>query len=48
MQFDPAQRDKAVALVEGMAWGDMDTYISILELGFRIALKVTAPERTQS
>jgi hypothetical protein len=48
MQFNPAQRDKAVALVEGIAWGEMDTYISILELGFRIALKVTVPERTQS
>jgi hypothetical protein len=41
-QFNPAQRDEAIALLEHMTWGDMDCYICTLENALQRALKATA------
>jgi hypothetical protein len=41
-QFNPAQRDEAIALLEHMTWGDMDGYIRSLENALRRALEATA------
>jgi hypothetical protein len=44
MQFSSAQRTEALALVEGMAWGDMEIHISSVEDMLRLALEVTADD----
>lgn len=44
MQLAPEQRERALALLEAMAWGDMDGYIRSLEAALRLALEVTAED----
>jgi hypothetical protein len=43
-QFNPSQQTEAVALLEQMAWGDMDYAICGLEICLRRALDATAEE----
>jgi hypothetical protein len=40
-QLDQGQRDEACALLESMAWGDMDTAIRDLEIALRLAMEAT-------
>ena len=40
-QFNPAQRTEAIALLESMAWGDMDGSVFDVELCFRRLLEAT-------
>jgi hypothetical protein len=44
MQRIPEQRERALALLERMAWGDMDGYIGSLEAALRSALEVTTED----
>lgn len=43
-QFDGGQRTEALALLEQMAWGDMDGDIRDLETALRLALEATADD----
>jgi hypothetical protein len=40
-QFNSGQRGEAFALLEQMAWGDMDNYICTLETALGLALEAT-------
>jgi hypothetical protein len=44
MQFNPEQRKRALALLERMAWGDMEGYLRTLESALRLALDATAED----
>jgi hypothetical protein len=44
MQLTPEQRERALALIEQMTWGDMDGYIRDLEAALRLALEATTED----
>jgi hypothetical protein len=44
MQLTDEQRERALALLEHMTWGDMDGYIRDLEAALRLALEATTED----